>query len=47
LRAFQQDSVQDVFLAWGPLKNLSVTAAWTDFGRIAGKARQSGFYLSL
>jgi hypothetical protein len=47
LSALQEDSAQDVFLAWGPLKNLSVIAAWTDLGRIAGKARQSGFYLSL
>jgi hypothetical protein len=47
LRAFQEDSAEDVFLAWSPLKNLSVTAAWTDLGRIAGKAQQSGVYLSL
>jgi len=47
LRALQEDSVQDVFLAWGPVKNLSLTAAWTDLGRIAGKEQQSGVYLSL
>jgi hypothetical protein len=47
LRAFQEDSAEDVFLAWGPLKNVSLTAAWTDLGRIAGKARQSGVYVSL
>jgi hypothetical protein len=47
LRAFQEDSAEDVFLAWSPLKNLSVTAAWTNLGRIAGKAQQSGVYLSL
>jgi Protein of unknown function (DUF3034) len=29
------------------LKNVSLTAAWTDLGRIAGKAPQSGVYLSL
>jgi hypothetical protein len=47
LRAFQEDSAEDVFLAWGPLKNVSLTAAWTDLGRIAGKSQQSGIYLSL
>jgi hypothetical protein len=47
LRAFQEDSAEDVFLAWSPLKNLSLTAAWTDLGRIAGKAQQSGVYVSL
>jgi hypothetical protein len=47
LRAFQEGSAEDVFLAWSPLKNLSFTAAWTDLGRIAGKAAQSGVYLSI
>jgi hypothetical protein len=47
LRAFQEDSAEDVFLAWSPLKNVSLTAAWTDLGRIAGKAQQSGVYVSL
>jgi hypothetical protein len=47
LRAFHEDSAEDVFLAWGPLKNVSLTAAWTDLGRIAGKAPQSGVYVSL
>jgi hypothetical protein len=47
LRAFREDSAEDVFLAWSPHKNVSVTAAWTDLGRIAGKVQQSGVYLSL
>jgi hypothetical protein len=47
LHAFREDGAQDVFVAWGPLKNVSLTAAWTDLGRIAGKAPQSGVYLSL
>ena len=46
LHAFREDSAQDVFVA-GPLKNLSLTAAWTDLGRVAGKGPQSGVYLSL
>ena len=47
LHSLREDSAQDVFVAWGPLKNVSLTAAWTDLGRIAGKAPQSGVYLSL
>jgi hypothetical protein len=47
LRTFQENSAEDVFLAWSPLKNLTVTAGWTDLGRIAGKDQQSGVYLSL
>jgi hypothetical protein len=47
LRAFRENAAADVFLAWSPQKNVSVTAAWTDLGRIAGKAQQSGVYLSL
>jgi len=47
LRAFQENSAEDVFLAWSPLKNVSLTAAWTDLGRIAGKSQQTGVYLSL
>jgi hypothetical protein len=47
LNAFREDSAEDVFMAWGPWKNVSLTAAWTDLGRIAGKAPQRGFYVSL
>jgi hypothetical protein len=47
LSAFREQAAQDVFLAWGPCKNFSVTAAWTDLGEIAGKRTQRGFYLSL
>jgi hypothetical protein len=47
LSAFHEDGAEDVFVAWGPLKNLSLTAAWTDLGRIAGKPAQRGFYVSL
>jgi hypothetical protein len=47
LAAFKEDSAQDAFIAWAPIKNLTVTAAWTDLGRIAGKAAQRGFYISL
>jgi hypothetical protein len=46
LEAFREDSAGDVFVAWGPWKSLSLTAAWTDLGRIAGKTAQRGYYLS-
>jgi hypothetical protein len=47
LRAFHEDAAKDLFLAWGPVKNLSFTAAWADLGRIAGKSNQRGLYASV
>jgi len=47
LSAFREQSAEDAFLAWGPLKNLSVTAAWADLGEIAGKRAQQGLYVSI
>src|ERR1700689_2192775 len=47
LTAFHEDSAEDIFMAWGPGKTVSLTAAWTDLGHIAGKTAQRGFYLSL
>jgi hypothetical protein len=47
LSAFREQSAKDAFLAWGPLKDLSVTAAWTDLGEIAGKRGQHGLYVSI
>jgi hypothetical protein len=47
LRAFKEDSAEDSFISWAPIKNFSATAAWTDLGRIAGKSPQRGFYISL
>ena len=47
LSAFRENSASDVFLAWGPMKNLTLTTAWSDLGRIAGKATQRGIYISL
>jgi hypothetical protein len=46
LGAFKENSANDAFIAWAPLKHLSVTAAWTDLGRVAGKPPQRGAYLS-
>jgi hypothetical protein len=47
LHAFHEDGAEDACLAWGPWKGASLTAAWTDLGRIAGKPPQRGFYVSL
>ena len=38
---------RDVFVAWFVNHNLSVTAAYTDLGSIAGLNSQQGWYLSL
>jgi hypothetical protein len=46
-RALRENSAEDLFIAWGPAKNLSFTGAWTDLGRIAGKTPQRGVYFSV
>ncbi|OYV01154.1 MAG: hypothetical protein CFE45_06075 [Burkholderiales bacterium PBB5] len=46
----KEDDWVDLFVAWAPLKNLSITAAWVDLGRIVPAVdarRQTGAYLSL
>jgi hypothetical protein len=47
LSAFRETSAEDLFLAWAPEKNVTVTAAYADLGSIAGKPAQRGIYLSL
>jgi Protein of unknown function (DUF3034) len=47
LATFQEDNAYDVFLAWNPAKILTITAAFVDLGRIAGKSSQEGGYVSL
>ena len=47
LTAFRENSAEDVFLAWAPIKNVTLTAAWADLGSIAGKPAQRGAYISL
>ncbi len=47
LAAFKESSAGDMFLAWAPIKNMSLTAAWADLGTIAGKPAQRGAYISL
>lgn len=46
----RSDSWKDIFVAWAPARNVSLTAAYVDLGRVvpattAGR-RQTGFYLS-
>lgn len=48
--ALQEDDWFDLFLAWAPNKNVSLTLAWVDLGRIAPGVqarRQTGGYASL
>jgi hypothetical protein len=47
LTAFTESSARDLFLAWAPVKNLTLIAAAADLGRIAGKSSQRGVYLSV
>jgi hypothetical protein len=47
LSAFRENSAEDAFLAWAPVKNFTLTGAWADLGRIAGKPPQRGVYISL
>jgi Protein of unknown function (DUF3034) len=47
LQAFRENAARDIFLAWGPVKNLTFTVAWADLGGIAGKSPQRGLYGSL
>ena len=47
--ALKEDAWADVFVAWAPLQQVSVTLAWVDIGRIAPglqPKRQRGPYLS-
>lgn len=47
----KEQAAADVFIAWFPTKNLSVTAAYVDLGQVAGalthNKRQAGGYLSV
>lgn len=47
--ALREDDWKDVFIAWAPSKNLSLTLAYVDLGRIVpgvAPRRQTGYYLS-
>ena len=45
------DRWQDIFVAWAPNKNIALTAAYADLGRIVpgvtANRNQSGLYLSV
>ena len=43
---FKEDNWYDVFIAWAPTKNVSVTLAYADLGNIVIKDKQKGKYLS-
>jgi hypothetical protein len=43
----EEDDWKDVFVAYVPSKQFSLTAAWVDLGSIAGADNQTGVYLSL
>jgi hypothetical protein len=47
LSSFREDDWQDLFLAYFPVKNLSITAAFANLGNIANKSGQRGYYISL
>ena len=48
--ALREDDWKDLFVAWAPSKNLSLTLAYVDLGRIVpgvtNNRRQTGYYLS-
>ena len=44
--AFKEEAWKDLFIAWAPTKNVSLTAAWVALGNSVGQTRQTGGYLS-
>ena len=46
LSSAPETKAADVFVAWWPMRNLSITAAWLDLGQIANKTSQRGGYVS-
>lgn len=47
LKAFREDNFYDVFVAYFPTKNISLTLAYAALGQIADKRDQKGTYLSV
>lgn len=47
LSVFREDRFQDVFVAWFPVKGLSLTLAHVGLGQVADKRNQRATYLSL
>lgn len=46
LSVFKEQDAKDIFVAWFPMKHLSLTAAYVDLGNIADKSNQRAWYLS-
>lgn len=46
ISVFKEEDAKDVFIAWFPFKNLSLTAAYVDLGNIANQENQRAWYLS-
>jgi hypothetical protein len=47
LSAFREDDAHDLFLAWFPVKYVSLTAAYVSLGNIAIHSDERGWYLAL
>jgi hypothetical protein len=47
LKVAREQNWSDVFIAWAPTKNISLTSAYAMLGNIALKDKQQGFYNSL
>lgn len=47
LGVFEENDAFDVYVAWLPHKQVALTAAWVDLGRIADQDDQDAAYLSL
>ncbi len=49
--ALREDDWKDLFVAWAPSKNVSLTLAYVDLGQVAGalthNKRQAGGYLAV
>lgn len=46
LSVYKENSAHDIFMTWFPHRNVSITGAYIDLGRIANKDDQTGWYLS-
>lgn len=46
LSVFGEEDAWDVFMAWFPRRDLNITAAWVNLGRIANKPDQHAWYVS-
>ena len=46
LAGFQEDTAWDLFVAWFPIRQASLTAAWLNLGNVATLKQQRGLYVS-